>query len=67
TPLSHGIVAAAGTFVAVQAVLVVINLVRGADVHWMNIFFNLTVTVVAGLIGGLLGMNMLRRGVEPRR
>jgi hypothetical protein len=67
TPLSHGIIASGGTFVGVQGILVIVNLIRGADVRWFNIFFNLTVSVFAGLIGGLLGMNLQRRGLEPRR
>lgn len=67
TPLSHGIVTSGGTFIAVQGVLVIINLIRGADVRWLNIFFNLTVAVFAGMIGGLLGMNLQKRGVEPKR
>lgn len=67
TPLSHGIAAAAGTFILVQALLVVINLIRGADIRWFAIFFNLTVTVAAGCVGGLLGMVLQRRGLEPRR
>ena len=67
TPLSHGIVTATGTFAAVQGALVVINLIRGADVRWFAIFFNLTVTLAAGSIGGLLGMALQRQGLEPRR
>ncbi len=67
TPLSHGIVTSGGTFVCVQGILVIINLVRGADVRWFNIFFNLSVAVFAGLIGGLLGMNLQNRGMEPKR
>lgn len=67
TPLSHGMVAAGGTFVVVQGALVIINLIRGADVKWLNIIFNLSVAVVAGLIGGLLGMTLTKRGLVPRR
>jgi hypothetical protein len=67
TPLSHGIVAATGTYVAVQGALVVVNLIRGADIRWFAIFFNLTVTLGAGCIGGLLGMALQRQGLEPRR
>jgi len=67
TPLSHGIVTSGATFAAVQGVLVVINLIRGTDVRWFNIFFNFTVAVFAGLIGGLLGMNLQKRGLEPNR
>ena len=67
TPLSHGIVTSGGTFVLVQGVLVVVNLIRGADVRWFNIFFNLTVAVFAGMIGGLLGLHLQKRGMEPKR
>ena len=67
TPLSHGMVAAGGTYLVVQAALVIINLIRGADIRWFAIFFNLTVTVAAGCVGGLLGMFVQRRGLEPRR
>lgn len=67
TPLMHGIVSSAGTFIAVQAVFVVVKLIRGSDVRWVNIFFTLTVTVFAGMIGGLLGINLQKRGLEPKR
>ncbi|MEO7398907.1 MAG: hypothetical protein ABIW84_10110 [Ilumatobacteraceae bacterium] len=67
TPLSHGIVTAGGTFAGVQGALVVINLVRGAEIRWLNIFFNLSVAVFAGLMGGLLGLSLRNRGLEPNR
>lgn len=67
TPLSHGIVTAAGTFVVVQGVFVIINLIRGADIRWFNIAFTLTVTMFAGMIGGLLGINLQKRGMVPKR
>lgn len=67
TPLSHGIVTAGGTFVIVQGIFVVINLARGNDVHWFNIAFTLTLTMFAGMIGGLLGINLQKRGLVPKR
>jgi len=67
TPLSHGIVTAGGTFVIVQGIFVVINLIRGNDVHWFNIAFTLTLTMFAGMIGGLLGINLQKRGLVPKR
>lgn len=67
TPLSHGIVTAVGTFTAVQTVLVIINLIRGSDIAWFSIFFNLTTTLGAGCLGGLLGMVLHRSGLESRR
>jgi hypothetical protein len=66
TPLSHGLVTAAGTYLAAQAVFVVIRLVRGLEVHWFAVIFNLTVVLAAGLIGGVLGQHLRNRGIEPR-
>jgi hypothetical protein len=65
TPLSHGIVTAVGTYLAAQAVFAVIRLLRGDGVHWFAIFFNLTVVLGAGLVGGLLGQKLRSRGLVP--
>jgi putative membrane protein (TIGR04086 family) len=67
TPLMHGIATSGGTFLVIQGAFVIVNLIRGADVHWLSIFFTLTVTVIAGMIGGLLGINLHKRGLEPRK
>jgi uncharacterized membrane protein YfcA len=66
TPLSHGLVTAAGTYLAAQAVFVVVRLIRGLDVRWFAVIFNLTVVLAAGLVGGLLGQHLRNRGIEPR-
>ena len=65
TPLIHGIVTASGTYLAAQTVFVAIRLVRGDDVRWLAIAFNLTVVVFAGLLGGLLGQRLQQRGFTP--
>ena len=65
TPLSHGMVTAVGTYQLAQAVFVVVRLARGLDVRWFALMFNLTVVLAAGLIGGLLGQKLRRRGVLP--
>ena len=65
TPLSHGMVTAVGTYLLAQAVFVVVRLARGLDVRWFALMFNLTVVLAAGLIGGLLGQKLRRRGVLP--
>lgn len=67
TPLTHGIITAVGTFVCVDAVFIIVKLIRGADVRWLADFFTLTTTVVAGTFGGLLGMKLQNRGIEPKR
>ena len=65
TPLSHGIVTAVGTYLAAQTVFAVIRVARGDDVRWFAIMFNLTVVLVAGLVGGLLGQQLRSRGILP--
>lgn len=65
TPLSHGLVTALGTYVAAQALFALIRLIRGQDVRWFAIMFNLAVVLGAGLLGGLLGGKLRSRGVLP--
>jgi hypothetical protein len=64
-PLSHGIVTAVGTYIVAQALFAAIRLLRGLDVRWFAIVFNLAVALGAGLIGGLLGQTLRSRGVLP--
>ena len=45
---------------------VIVRLLRGLDVRWFAIAFNLTVVLGAGLVGGLLGQRLRNRGVVPR-
>ena len=66
TPLSHGIVAAAGTYAIAQLLVVAINLLLGRDVRWFAIVLTFTMVSAVGLLGGLVGLAMQRRGVEPR-
>jgi len=67
TPLTHGVVTATGTFVVAQALLLVVRLIRGGDINWLGIMFNLTMTAVVGVLGGVVANVMLRRGAIPRR
>lgn len=64
-PFLHGMVAAGGTYLAAQAVFVVIRLARGGTVHWLAIFFTFTATLFTGVIGGGLGSAMQARGITP--
>jgi hypothetical protein len=66
-PLMHGIVTATGTYLAAQAVFVLIRLLRGDEVRWLAVIFNLTVVVFAGVIGGLLGARLQASGITPSR
>jgi uncharacterized membrane protein YfcA len=65
TPLSHGLVTAIGTYVAAQAVFALIRALRGQDVRWFAIMFNLAVVLGAGLLGGVLGGKLRSKGVLP--
>lgn len=66
TPYSHALVTAAGTFLAAQAVFTAVKLFAGGEVHWFAIFFNLSVVMGAGTIGGFLGSRLRSRGILPR-
>lgn len=65
TPLSHGIVTAAVSYIVPQTVLVMVKLARGGDVRWGGVIFNLTVAAFMGVVGGFIGSAMRRRGVLP--
>lgn len=65
TPLSHALVTAIGTYVAVETVFVVVRLVRGTDIPWLAIFFTLSVISGAGLGGGFLGSRLQAKGFVP--
>lgn len=64
-PLLHGLVCASATYLAAQAVFVVVKLTRGGDVDWFGIAFTFSVVLAAGLLGGALGSMLQRRGILP--
>lgn len=64
-PLLHALVCAGGTYVAAQAVFIVIKLFRGGSISWLGAFFTFTIVLFAGLIGGGLGSTMRNRGILP--
>jgi hypothetical protein len=66
TPLSHGIVTAAVSYIVPQAVLIVIKIARGGEVRWTGVIFNLTIMITMGVLGGLLGSSMRKHGARPR-
>ncbi|WP_116998361.1 hypothetical protein [Desertimonas flava] len=67
TPLSHGIVTASLTYVAAQAVFIAIRLIRSDEVRWFAVFFNLSIVVGAGLLGGWIGQRLQSKGFTPTR
>lgn len=65
TPLTHGVVCAGGTYLLVQILFSIIRLARGKDVSWLGLFFTFTVVLFAGVIGGVLGGMLQRKGFKP--
>ncbi len=65
TPLSHGIVTAMIAYLGAQAVFVAIRLAGGNDVNWFGVFFTLSLVMLSGLFGGLLGSLLQARGITP--
>lgn len=64
-PYSHALATATGTYLAAQAVFILFRLLRGADVSWFAAFFNLSVVVGAGVLGGALGQRLRSKGFRP--
>jgi hypothetical protein len=65
TPMSHGIVTAMVAYLGAQFVFVTFRLLRGDSVNWFGIFFTLSLVMLAGVIGGLLGSSLQARGIVP--
>ncbi|MFN8024373.1 MAG: hypothetical protein U0Q03_22780 [Acidimicrobiales bacterium] len=65
-PLAHAMITASSTYVAAQAVFVTVKLLRGDDVNFFAVLFNLMAALFAGAVGGALGMFLQRNGVRPR-
>ncbi|MGZ4680367.1 MAG: hypothetical protein ACXVIH_10170, partial [Ilumatobacteraceae bacterium] len=54
-----------GTYIAAQAVFIIVRAARGNEIRWLADLFTLTAVAVAGLIGGGLGSALQRRGMFP--
>jgi len=65
-PYTHGMVASTGTFVAVQAVIVLVKLAIGDDVRWSRVVSSLTLALFASVVGGLLGSIVQRNAPHMR-
>jgi hypothetical protein len=65
TPMSHGVITTIVAYLGAQSVFVIIRLVRGESVNWFGVFFTLSLVILAGLFGGLLGSQLDARGFRP--
>ncbi len=64
-PYTHALATAIGTYAGAQAVFILVRLLRGSEVNWFAAFFNLSVVVGAGLLGGVLGQRLRSKGFRP--
>lgn len=65
TPMSHAVLTTIIAYVGAQAIFVTIRLVGGNTVNWFGIFFTLSLVILAGIIGGVLGSQLQARGFVP--
>ena len=65
-PLTHGVVTAVGVFVAVQTVGILIRLLRGDSISWSRVTSSLLLSLMAGMVGGLLGSALLSQRAARR-
>jgi hypothetical protein len=65
TPMSHGVIATSVAYLAAQGVFIVIRLVRSDSVNWFGAFFTLSLVILTGLFGGILGSQLQARGFRP--
>ncbi len=67
TPLSHGLVTAIGMFIVVQVIFAIIRVLGGNSLNLGRIMVSLTLTALAGLLGGFLGSFLQSRGIRASR
>lgn len=65
TPMSHGVASTASAYLGAQSVFIVIALLRGNSINWFGVFFTLSLVLLAGLFGGMLGSQLQTRGFVP--
>ena len=65
TPLSHGVATTIVAYVGAKSVFVVIRLLRGGTVNWFGVFFTVSLVILAGIAGGILGSQLQARGFQP--
>ena len=65
TPMSHGVITTIVAYLGAQSVFIVIRLVRGESVNWFGVFFTLSLVILAGIVGGILGSQLQARGFVP--
>ena len=67
TPLSHSVITTLVAYVGAQTVFVLIRLLRGDSVNWFGVFFTLSLVILAGVVGGVMGSRLQAQGLVPSR
>lgn len=65
-PMTHAVLAGAGVFVVAQAVFLLIRIATNGEVRVMRILTSFSLSLVASVIGGLLGNFLQKNGLRPR-
>lgn len=65
-PMTHATLAGAGVFIAAQALFLLIRVATNGDVRVMRILTSFSLSLVASVIGGLLGNFLQKNGIRPR-
>ena len=65
TPLSHGVATTVLRYRAPHTLCVVIPVLLGDTVNWFGVFFTLSLVILAGIAGGILGSQLQARGFQP--
>ena len=65
-PFMHALVAVTGVFVAVQGFFLLVRVATGGEVRVSRIITAFSLSLVASVVGGLLGSFMQNSGVRPK-
>ena len=65
-PMLHSVLAGSGVFVAAQAAFLIIRVATNGDVRMMRIVSSFSLSLIASVIGGLLGNYLQKSGIKPR-
>jgi hypothetical protein len=65
TPMSHGVLTTTIAYLGAQSGLHRDPLIRGSSINWFGVFFTLSLVLLAGVFGGMLGSQLQARGFVP--
>ncbi len=65
TPMSHGVATTIVAYLGAQSVFILIRLLSGESVNWVGVLFTLSLVMLAGVAGGILGSQLQARGLMP--